>query len=29
VGTPEGERLLGRARCGWENNIKIVLREIK
>jgi hypothetical protein len=28
VGKPEGKRLLGRTRRGWEDNIKIYLREI-
>jgi hypothetical protein len=28
VGRPEGRRLLGRPRCGWEDNIKIDLWEI-
>jgi hypothetical protein len=28
VGRPEGKRLLGRSRHGWEDNIKLVLREI-
>jgi hypothetical protein len=28
VGRPEGRRPLGRPRRGWENNIKIYLREI-
>jgi hypothetical protein len=25
VGKPEGKRPLGRPRCGWESNIKLVL----
>jgi hypothetical protein len=25
---PEGKRPLGRLRCGWEDNIKMVLRKI-
>jgi hypothetical protein len=29
VGSPEGKRPLGRPRCRWEDNIKIVLREIR
>jgi hypothetical protein len=28
VGKPEGKRPLGRPRCGWEDNIKINLREM-
>jgi hypothetical protein len=28
VGKPEGKRPLGRCRLRWEDNIKIVLREI-
>jgi hypothetical protein len=28
VGKPEGKRPLGRCRHGWENNIKIGLKEI-
>jgi len=28
VGKPEGKRLLGRPRRGWENNIKINLQEV-
>jgi hypothetical protein len=28
VGRPEGERLLGRPRCRWDDNIKLDLREI-
>jgi hypothetical protein len=28
VGRPEGKRPLGKARCGWEDNIKMYLREI-
>jgi hypothetical protein len=28
VGKPEGKRPLGRRRRGWENNIKMDLREI-
>jgi hypothetical protein len=27
VGRPEGKRPLGRPRCGWEDNIKMDLRE--
>jgi hypothetical protein len=27
VETPEGKRPLGRPRCRWDNNIKMVLRE--
>jgi hypothetical protein len=27
VGKPEGKRLLGRPRCGWEDGIKMHLRE--
>jgi hypothetical protein len=27
VGNPEGERLLGRPRCGWNDNIKMDLKE--
>jgi hypothetical protein len=29
VGRPEGRRLLGRPRHGWEDNIKMDLREIR
>jgi hypothetical protein len=29
VGRPEGKRPLGRPRCGWEDNIKMDLREIR
>jgi hypothetical protein len=29
VGKPEGKKPLGRLRCRWENNIKMVLREIE
>jgi hypothetical protein len=29
VGTPEGKRLLGRPRCGWEDNIKMDLRDVR
>jgi hypothetical protein len=29
VGKPEGKRPLGRARHGWVDNIKVVLREIR
>jgi hypothetical protein len=29
VGKPEGERPLGRSKRGWEDNIKIDLREIE
>jgi hypothetical protein len=29
VGKPEGRRPLGRPRCGWEDNIKMELREIR
>jgi hypothetical protein len=28
VGKPEGKREIGRARCRWENNIKIDFREM-
>ena len=28
VGKPEGKRPLGRPRCGWEDNIKMNLREV-
>jgi hypothetical protein len=28
VGRPEGNRPLGLPRCGWEDNVKIYLREI-
>jgi hypothetical protein len=28
VGTPEGERPIGRPRCRWVDNIKVDLREI-
>jgi hypothetical protein len=28
VGKPEGKRPHGRTRCGWENNIRMDLREI-
>jgi hypothetical protein len=28
VGKPEGKRPLGRTRCRWDDNIKMVLREI-
>jgi hypothetical protein len=28
VGKPEGKGTLGRPGCRWENNIKMVLREI-
>jgi hypothetical protein len=28
VGKPEGKRPLGRPRCRWEDNIKIVLKEV-
>jgi hypothetical protein len=28
VGRPEGKRQLGTSRCRWEDNIKMVLREI-
>jgi len=27
VGKPEGKRALGRPRCRWEDNIKMVLRK--
>jgi len=27
VGKPEGKRLLGRTRCRWEDNIKIIFRK--
>jgi hypothetical protein len=26
---PEGKRPLGKARCGWENNIRVDVREIE
>jgi hypothetical protein len=29
VGKPEGKRSLGKPRCGWIDNIKIVLLEIR
>jgi len=29
VGKPEGKRPLGRARCRWEDNIRMVLRETR
>jgi hypothetical protein len=29
VGRPEGKRPLGRPRCGWWDNIKLDLREIR
>jgi hypothetical protein len=29
VEEPEGKRPLGRYRCGWEDNIKMDLREIE
>jgi hypothetical protein len=29
VGRPEGKRLLGRPRRGWEDNIKMEFREIR
>jgi hypothetical protein len=29
VGRPEGRRPLGRPRCRWEDNIEMVLREIR
>ena len=28
VGKPEGKRPLGRARCSWEDNIKMDLEEV-
>jgi len=28
VGKPEGQRLLGRPRCRWDNNIKMDLQEV-
>ena len=28
VGKPEGKRPLGKARCRWEDNIKMDLREV-
>jgi hypothetical protein len=28
VGKPEGKRPLGRSRCRWEDNIRMVVREI-
>jgi hypothetical protein len=28
VGKPEGKRLLGRPRSGWEDNIKMDLQEV-
>jgi hypothetical protein len=28
VGEPEGQKPLGRPRCGWEDNIKINLLEV-
>jgi hypothetical protein len=28
VGKPEGVRSLGRPRCGWEDNIRMDLREV-
>jgi hypothetical protein len=28
VGTPEGERPLGRPRCRWEDNIKMDIQEV-
>jgi hypothetical protein len=28
VGKPEGKRPMGRPRCRWEDNVKMVLREI-
>jgi len=28
VGKPEGKRSLGRPTCGWDDNIKIFLKEI-
>ena len=28
VGKPEGQRLLGRPRCRWEDNIKMDLQEV-
>jgi len=29
VGKPPGERLLGRPRSRWENNIKVCLKEVE
>jgi hypothetical protein len=29
VGKPEGKKLLGRSRCGWEDNIKMELQEAR
>ena len=29
VGKPKGKRPLGRPRCGWEDNIKMDLRELR
>jgi hypothetical protein len=29
VGRPKGKRPLGRYRCGWEDNIKLDLREVR
>ena len=29
VGKPQGNRLLGRHKCKWEDNIKIYLQEIE
>jgi uncharacterized C2H2 Zn-finger protein len=29
VGTRDGKRLLGRPRCGWEDNIKMDFRGIR
>ena len=29
VGKPEGKRPLGRPRCGWEDNIKMDLPEVR
>ena len=28
MGKPEGKRLLGRPRCRWEDNVKMVLQEV-
>ena len=28
VGKPEGKRPLGRLRCGWQDNVKIILQEV-
>ena len=29
VGKPEGKKPLGRPRCGWEDNIKMDLQEVR